>query len=111
MHSQGLPRHNPAQKSQLTFLFMARSQDSVQSFQDSEYRRADANSTYSEATQEGESFRGNSIGTTGSITRNASVSTTTGGSTTRRADAITWKVASAANVNVAMTVAWSVPAA
>ncbi|MBJ6984201.1 hypothetical protein [Luteimonas sp. MC1750] len=98
---------SPAQKSPLTFLFMARSQDSVQSFQDREYRRADATSTYSEGTQEGESFRGNTIGTTGSITRNGSVSSTTGGSTTRRADAITWKVASAANVNTAMSGAFS----
>lgn len=97
----------PAQKSLITFLFMARSQDSVQSFQDREYRRADATTGYSENTNEGESFRGNSIGTSGTINRSASATTTTGGSTTRRADAVTWKVANAAEINTAMTGAFS----
>lgn len=98
---------SPAQKSLLTFLFMARSQDSVQSFQDREYRRADVSANYSEKTREGESFRGGSIGTSGSIERNETVSTTTGGSTTQRSQAVTWKVANASEVNAAMTGAFS----
>lgn len=97
----------PAQKSLLTFLFMARSQDTVQTFQDREYRRADVATNYAENTREGESFRGGSIGTSGSIDRSASVSTTTGGSTTQRSDSITWKVSNAAEVNTAMTGAFS----
>ena len=73
-----------AQRSLLTFLFMARSQDTVQSFQDKEYRRVDASSSYSENTREGDSFRGNSVSTNGSINQNGSVSVTSGGSTTQR---------------------------
>ena len=96
-----------AQRSLLTFLFMARSQDTVQSFHDKEYRRVDASSSYSENTREGDSFRGNSVSTNGSINQNGSVSVTSGGSTTARADNITWKVANAAEVNTAMTGAFS----
>ena len=97
----------PAQKSMLTFLFMARSQDSVQSFQDREYRRADASTSYSESTREGDSFSGNAIGTSGNINRSGSVATTTGGSTTQRSDKIEWKVSNAAEVNTVMTGAFS----
>nr|KAJ9617946.1 hypothetical protein H2204_013326 [Knufia peltigerae] len=96
-----------AQRSLLTFLFMARSQDTVQSFQDKEYRRVDASSSYSENTREGDSFRGNSVSTNGSINQNGSVSVTSGGSTTARSDNISWKVANAAEVNTAMTGAFS----
>ena len=96
-----------AQRSLLTFLFMARSQDTVQSFQDKEYRRVDASSSYSENTREGDSFRGNSVSTNGSINQNGSVSVTSGGSTTQRSDNISWKVANAAEVNTAMTGAFS----
>lgn len=98
---------SPSQKSLLTFLFMARSQDTVQTFQDREYRRADASTNYTENTREGESFGGASIATSGSIDNTASVTTTTGGSTTQRSDAITWTVANAAEVNTAMTGAFS----
>lgn len=97
----------PAQKSMLTFLFMARSQDSVQSFQDREYRRADASTSYSESTREGDSFSGNAIGTSGNINRSGSVATTTGGSTTQRSEKIEWKVSNAAEVNTVMTGAFS----
>lgn len=94
-------------KSLLTFLFMARSQDTVQSFDDRVYQRADATAEYKENTREGESFRGNSIGTSGSINQSVSVTTTTGGSTTQRSDAVTWKVANANEVNTVMTGAFS----
>ncbi|MFN3495884.1 MAG: hypothetical protein ACK40L_15395 [Hydrogenophaga sp.] len=96
-----------SERSLLTFLFMARSQDTVQSFQDKEYRRVDASRSYDEKTREGDSFRGNSVSTNGSINQNASVSVTSGGSTTARSDNISWKVANAAEVNTAMTGAFS----
>lgn len=96
-----------AHKSLLTFLFMARSQDTVQTFQDRQYNRADVSVGYEEKTNEGESFRGNSVGTSGSINRSSSVATTTGGSTTQRSDSVTWKVANAAEINTAMTGAFS----
>ncbi len=95
------------ERSLLTFLFMARSQDSVQSFQDKEYRRADVSTSHGEKTQEGDAFRGNSVSTSGSINRTASATVTTGGSTTARSDNITWKVANAAEVNTVMTGAFS----
>jgi len=97
----------PGEQAMLTFVFMARSQDSVQSFDDRVYQRADASAAYRENTREGESFRGNSIGTSGSIDQSVSVTTTTGGSTTRRSDAVTWKVANASDVNTVMTGAFS----
>jgi hypothetical protein len=94
-------------RSLLTFLFMARSQDSVQTFQDKEYRRTDVSTGYGEKTREGEAFRGNSISTSGSIDRATSATSTSGGSTTARSDNITWKVANAAEVNTVMTGAFS----
>lgn len=97
----------PSERSLLTFLFMARSQDTVQSFQDKEYRRADVSQGYSEKTREGDAFRGNSVSTSGSIDKSVSAAITTGGSTTARSDSITWKVANAAEVNTAMTGAFS----
>ena len=96
-----------SERSLLTFLFMARSQDSVQSFQDKEYRRADVSQSYGEKTHEGDSFRGNSVSTSGSIDRTNSVAVTTGGSTTAKSDNITWKVANANEVNTVMTGAFS----
>jgi len=96
-----------AERSMLTFLFMARSQDTVQSFQDKEYRRVDVGQNYSEGTREGESFRGGSISTSGSVNQTASSTITTGGSTTQRSDSVSWKVANASEVNSAMTGAFS----
>lgn len=102
-------------RSLMTVLFMARMQDSVQTFQAREYSRADmkvsstSTGTYSERTREGESIGSTSIGTTGSVTRsgsgreNASVVTESGGSSTQRADKISWKVTNAAEINTAMT--------
>ncbi len=92
-----------ANRSLLTFVFVARSQDSMQSFDDKVYKRADASSSYGEKTHEGESFRGNSVGTSGSRTETASVAVTTGGSVTRKSDNVTWKVANAGEVNTVMT--------
>lgn len=102
-------------RSLLTFLFMARMQDSVQSFDDKIYRRSESKqsgsdrSGRSEKTSEGESIRQSSIGTNGSIStrsmnqNDSASSSTTGGSTTRRSDAVVWKVTNAAEVNSVMT--------
>jgi hypothetical protein len=87
----------------LTFVFVARQQDTAQSFDDKVYQRADVGRAYGEKTNEGESLRGNSISTSGSREETVSVSTTTGGSVTRRSDSLTWKVANANEVNTAMT--------
>jgi hypothetical protein len=104
-----------AERSLVTVLFVARMQDSVQSFKAREYNRADvktsrqASGSYSERTTEGESIGAGSIGTSGSISRsgngrdNASITTETGGSTTQRADKIAWKVTNASEINTAMT--------
>ncbi len=90
-------------RSLLTFVFVARSQDSVQSFDDKVYKRVDATKTYDEKTREGESFRRSSINTSGSRTETNSVAVTTGGSVTRKSDNVTWKVANAGEVNTAMS--------
>lgn len=47
------------------------------------------------------------MSTNGSINQNASVSVTSGGSTTARSDNIAWKVANANEINTAMTGAFS----
>ncbi len=90
-------------RSMLTFVFVARSQDSVQSFDDKVYKRADVTGTHNVNTKEGESFRRNSIGTSGSKTETNSIAVTTGGSVTRKSDNVTWKVANASEVNTAMS--------
>jgi len=104
-----------AERSLVALLFMARRQTSVQAFDDKVYQRADTRAAvagkerYDERTREGESIGASSIATSGSIDRNhsqvveTSVATTTGGSTTRKADAVTWDVSSAAEINSAMT--------
>lgn len=106
---------NAGERSLVALLFMARRQGSVQTFDDKVYRRADATATgnarerNSEQTNEGESIGGSSISTSGTIQRSqsstveTSVSTTTGGSTTRKADAIVWEVSNSAEINTAMT--------
>lgn len=104
-----------AERSLVALLFMARRQASVQAFDDRVYQRADAKAALSvnervdERTREGESIGASSIATSGSIEQNrsgvveSSVSTTTGGSTTRKADAVVWDVGNASEINTAMT--------
>ena len=104
-----------AQRSLLTLLFVARMQDSVQSYQAREYRRADAgqkstnSGSYVERTDEGESIGGSSIGTSGSkhVSGSGNESMTavveSGGSTTQKADRISWTVTNASEINTAMT--------
>lgn len=96
-----------AARSLLTFVFVARSQDSAQSFDDKAYARTDVSSTYGENTREGESFRGNSVSTSGNRTETGSVAVTTGGSVTRKSDNLTWKVSNVGEINSVMTGAFS----
>lgn len=103
------------ERSLVAVLFMARRQGTVQSFDDKVYQRADTRSAVDgrervgEQTREGESIGATSIATSGSIQRDQSVvvetstATTTGGSTTRKADAVTWEVSNSAEINTAMT--------
>lgn len=104
-----------SQRSLLTFLFMSRQQDTAQSFQDREYRRVDAkgsarsSSSQSMSTVEGEKIGRGSIGTSDAVrssssaSGNASAAVESGGSTTRRSDRISWKVANSNEINTAMT--------
>ncbi|MFC5428360.1 hypothetical protein ACFPTO_06005 [Paraburkholderia denitrificans] len=87
----------------MTFLFLARNQSSVQSFDDRVTKRADADSSFAQKTNEGESIHSGNIGTSGSKSVHASTSITTGGSTLRQADRVNWSVSDAGDVDTAMT--------
>jgi hypothetical protein len=91
------------QHNTLTFLFLARSQSSVQTFDAKVYKRADVDTSSTRKTSEGESVRSNNVSTSDSIDEHASATTTTGGSTTRRADKVDWTVSRASEINTAMT--------
>lgn len=104
-----------AQRSLLALLFLARMQESVQSYQARQYRRSDAgqksssSGSYVERTNEGERISGSSIGTSGSkhVHGTGSESMTSvvesGGSSTQKADRISWTVTNASEINSAMT--------
>lgn len=108
-----------AQKSLITFVFVARQQQSVQRFDDKVYKRADASVTGSydgEAkrdTSESEAITRNSVSTSDQVKEswdasgNVSASTTTGGSTTAKSDVVSWDVTSADDINSIMTGAFS----
>lgn len=87
----------------MTFLFVARSQSSVQSFDDKVYKRTDTDSSMTSSTNEGESIQAHNIGTSDSTQQKTSQSTTTGGSVTRKADKVDWSVSNAGEVDTAMT--------
>jgi hypothetical protein len=91
------------ERSLLTFVFLARAQDSVQAFDDRDYERVEVNSAYGERTKEGESVGRRSVGTSGTQDRSVSVSVEKGGSKTRKRDKITWAVSSANEINTTMT--------
>lgn len=104
-----------SERSLLALLFMARSQASVQTFDDKVYKRADAEASrsaqhdYRERSSEGEHIGATRVATDGSVQQSdndklrVSVATTEGGSVTHKADAVTWQVANASSVNSAMT--------
>ncbi|WP_429470851.1 hypothetical protein [Paraburkholderia sp. WSM4175] len=87
----------------MTFLFLARSQSTVQSFDDRVTKRADVDSNFSQRTSEGESIHASNIGTSDSKSVHASVVMTTGGSVLRQADKVNWSVSNASEVDTAMT--------
>ncbi|RAP58104.1 hypothetical protein BTJ49_03690 [Oleiagrimonas sp. MCCC 1A03011] len=87
----------------LTFLFVARSQSSVQKFDSRVYKRADVDVSASRHTDEGEAIRRHDVQTSGGIKEHASVRTVSGGSTLNKADKVQWTVAQAGEINTAMT--------
>jgi hypothetical protein len=107
------------EKSMLTFVFVARYQKSVKSFDDRVLKRADvklsesANASYDHTGTESEHIDKSSVSTgdkaqaTGEANYNASATTETGGSTTRKADEVEWNVAPAAELDMVMTGAFA----
>jgi hypothetical protein len=104
-----------AQKSLMTFVFVARQQGSVQVFDDKVYKRVDASVTESatgnaqrDAT-ESERITGNSVSTSDKVQAsanyqaNATASVTSGGSTTSKSDVVAWNVTRADEINSVMT--------
>lgn len=87
----------------MTFLFVARSQSSVQSFDDKVYKRADAGASNTRTTNEGESIHKHDVGTSEHVEEHASLTMTTGGSVTRKANKVGWTTTNAAGVDTAMT--------
>jgi len=104
-----------AQKSLMTFVFVARQQGSVQAFDDKVYKRIDtsasgsASGDYQRDATESERITSDSISTSDKINARASykedssASITTGGSTTTKADVVTWNVTRADEINSVMT--------
>lgn len=89
--------------STLTFLFLSRTQSTVQTFDAKVYKRADVDTGSTRKTNEGESIRGSSVSTSDNVDQHATMAVTTGGSTTRKADKIDWTVSRANEINTAMT--------
>ena len=102
-------------KSLLTFVFVARQQSSLQSFDDKVYKRTDVDAKIkADARMQNEITESENIGANTVTLRdtrnvdananiNASVAVTTGGSTTTKADVIKWDVTRASEINSAMT--------
>ena len=104
-----------AQKSLMTFVFVARQQGSVQVFDDKVYKRVDASVAESatgnaqrDAT-ESERITGSSVTTSDKVQAsanyqaNATASVTSGGSTTSKSDLVAWNVTRADEINSVMT--------
>lgn len=114
-NSSSVANATAAEKSLMTFVFVARQQRSATSFDDRVTTRKDDSqrdsSTYDEKrkTSETERVRRTGVSTSDSIeestdgTRDSSTVTTTGGKTVRQADDIEWSVTRAAEINTVMT--------
>lgn len=98
--NDGAVKQRPAM---ITFLFMARSQSSVQSFDAKVYKREDTGGASKKETREGESVRTHSVETSDQIRDHSSSTISRGGSTTRKADKVQWTVTQASEINSAMT--------
>lgn len=114
-NSSSVANATSAEKSLMTFVFVARQQRSATSFDDRVTKRTDNSerdsSTYDEKrkTSETERVRRTGVSTSDSIeestdsARDSSTVTTTGGKTVRQADEIEWTVTRAAEINTVMT--------
>jgi hypothetical protein len=103
------------EKSQLVFVFVSREVASVKSFDDRVYKRVDesvsgsARGASAQTGSEGESIRGNQIGTSESTSAKADFSANrtrsleTGGSTVKRSSEATYRLYPSANLNVVFT--------
>ena len=104
-----------ADKSQLVFVFVSREVASVKSFDDRVYKRVDESvsgnvrGASAKTGSEGESIRGNQIGTSESTSAKADFaanrtrSVETGGSTVKRSGEATYRLYPSANLNVVFT--------
>lgn len=102
-------------KSLLTFVFVARQQTSIQSFDDKVYTRTDMQATTDGSASienqitESESISENAItlkdsqSIKGNANLNSTVAVTSGGSTTTKADVVQWDVTRASEVNSVMS--------
>lgn len=105
----------PEERSLMALLFMARAQASAKAFDDRVFSRTDTSedrrsqTAYEERSREGEAITGDSIETSGQrATKEQSRSKTTmteetGGSVTRRAEEVEWRVSNTAEVNSTMS--------
>lgn len=103
------------ERSLIAVLFMSRMQGSVQSFDDRVYKRTDATASSNESTDyrenisESERITGSQVELSGTAQSqqqrdaNLTVTSTSGGSVTQRAAAVTWDVASANEINARMS--------
>jgi len=97
--SSAVANTNSADKSLLTFIFVSRRQDSIQQFDAKVFKREDRSSAADGA--ETESNNGSDVSFNSKTSSSNEV--TTGGSSTRKADKISYTVASAAEINATMT--------
>lgn len=100
-----------AEKSSIIFVFVARQQKSVQSFDDKVYKRVDTqrghtttenlnrNTTESENVGKSKVVTGDSGQATYGTTRDTTSSATTGGSTIKKGDTVEWDAAQTADIN------------
>jgi hypothetical protein len=113
--SAAVARPGGSEKSLVTFLFVARQQKSVQSFDERVTQGAEARVTGNVSangrrqTSESERITGSSVGTadtidvSGSTKVTANTTITTGGSNIKRADVIEWDVSRTSDINSVVT--------
>lgn len=87
----------------MTFLFVARSQASVQSFDARVTQRTDTDGSAAQTTHEGEAIHAHSIDTSDGKTEHTSETITSGGSTLTKADKVNWTIDNASEVDTSMT--------
>jgi hypothetical protein len=117
--SSGVAKAAPGSKSQLVYVFIGREVSSSRSYDDRVVKRREVGveDSYSSSREvsgkESESVRGGSVGTSGKRTATASASAQrsvkleTGGSTTRRADDVAYRLLPLNNVKTSITSVFS----